>query len=234
MKSGLLLAALLSSSSLWAQVSNVQLKGALAETAKLGRIQGGEGLPQFSSNNIKGTRYLFQNWSSGVVTTVNNTTETGYLLMFDKENNDIYARRKNSDTVILVFKDQVKNFELNNTVFVRGTQIESGDPDLFYQALAGSKDSIMFYKSIKTKFVKADKHDAERIKKGDFDDAYQDEVSYFIKQPNQPLQKINLTQRSLVKVIPAKAQQIKAYFRTRIAEEENESVVAKLIAGLEP
>src|SRR5215218_5561571 len=162
MKIIILAGALITATPLFAQVNSQQVAGAFSETAKLGRLQGGESLIQFSSNNVKGRKYLYDDWKPGTITTTNHTTETDYDLVFDKETNDLYARKKNSNVVLQMFKDQVQAFKINNQDFVIGNQIEGANPALFYQVLAGSDSSLVLYKSVKTKFIKADRHDAER------------------------------------------------------------------------
>ena len=214
------------------QVSNAQLKGNFAEISKLGRLQGGESLQNFANTSIKGSKYFEENWETGSVTA--NTGElinNNYVLLFDKQNHDLYVKEKTGTEIILLDKKQVKQFSIGNHTFLSGSLV-AGEPDKFYEVLAGKENGIALYKLINTKFIKADKQDLERIKRGDFDDEYRDDITYFIKLPNQPLQKIKLNENSLLKVLPDESKRIKEFFNNRGNNEIDQKFISALITSL--
>jgi hypothetical protein len=215
--------------SVFSQVSSVEMRGDFADAARLGRLQGGESLPTFSSNHVKGTRYLTESWSAGSIVPFKGNTIDSLYIMFDKQNSDIYVKSKNASQIILVDKNQVKSFVVNDRFFISGSQLEGGDPTFFYEKLAGKDKGISLYKIINTKFIKADMHDAERIKNGDFDDEYRDGSDYYIKYQGQPLQSMKLTEKSLSKTLPGESKKIRSYFDDHYNDEINEKYFLGLI-----
>jgi len=213
----------------FAQVSNAQIKGNFSEIAKLGRLQGGESLQNFSNNNVKGTRYFPEDWATGSITT--NSGETianGYVFLLDKQNQDLYVKEQNSSEVILLGKDQVKRFTIDHHTFLEGSQM-GGEPGTFYEQLAGKENGIALYKLTKTIFIKANKQDIERIKRGDFEDEYKDDITYFIKTPTQLLKKIKLNENNLIKALPTESKRIKEYFNTHQNNEVDQDFISALI-----
>ena len=217
--------------SLFAQVSNVEMRGDFAEASRLGRLQGGESLPQYSSGNIKGSRYLTDTWQQGTVVPVTGNTVEGLLVMFDKQEHDIYIKKNDENKILLLDKGQVKSFSINNRFFISGSLI-GGEQGRYYEKLSGIENKIALYKITTTKYVKADKTDPERIKKGDFDDEFRDEFTYYIKSGNEPLQKIRLREKDLIKVLPGDEKKIKAYLNMRGSEENEETTYIDLVKFL--
>lgn len=215
--------------SLFAQVSNVEMRGDFAEASRLGRLQGGESLPQYSSGNIKGSRYLTDTWQQGTVVPVTGNTVEGLLVMFDKQEHDIYVKKNDANKILLLDKGQVKSFSINNRFFISGTLLVGGEEGRYYEKLAGRENKIALYKLTTTKFTRADKTDPERIKKGDFDDEFRDEFTYYIKSGNEPLQKIRLKEKDLIKALPGEEKKIKAYLNMRSGEESEELVYGDLV-----
>lgn len=213
----------------FAQVSNVEMKGDFSEASRLGRLQGGESLPQYSSNNVKGSRYLTETWASGSIVPVKGNTVDGLFVMFDKQDQNVYIKKKDGDQIILLDRIQLKSFSINNRFLIAGALLSGGEKDLFYEKLAGNDKQISLYKVTKTKYVKADRSDPERIKKGDFDDEFKDDVMYYIKNGDQPLQKIRLKEKDLVKALPANEKKIKTYLNMRSADETNEALISELV-----
>ena len=229
----LLLIALLPLSVL-AQNSSVQMKGDFADMAKFGRLQGAESLPTYSSGEVKGTRYLFENWLPGSVTTTSGEVmDKVYVFTFDKQNNDLYVKEKNGFTIILVDKSKVKKFTIEGKhTFIEGAQVPGAEPDKFYEVLGGNDESFVFYKLITTKFIKANRQDAERIKSGDFNDEFRDNLSYYVKSPGQALMKIKLTEGSISKALPGYKSKISQYFSDHSSDDIDEQFIKLLAASL--
>jgi len=214
--------------SLFAQVSNVEMRGDFAEASRLGRLQGGESLPQYSSGNIKGSRYLTDTWQQGTVVPVTGNTVEGLLVMFDKQEHDIYVKKSDGNKILLLDKGQVKSFSINNRFFISGNLI-GGEAGWYYEKLAGRENKIALYKITTTKYIKADKTDPERIKKGDFDDEFRDDITYYIKVGNEPLQKIRLREKDLIKALPAEEKKIKSYLNMRDSGDNEEATYIDLV-----
>ncbi|HEU0063635.1 MAG TPA: hypothetical protein VFQ58_01340 [Flavisolibacter sp.] len=213
----------------FAQVSNVEMRGDFADASRLGRLQGSESLPQYSSNNVKGSRYLTETWTIGTIVPVTGNTVEGLLVMFDKQDQNVYIKKKDGDQVILLDRNQLKTFSVNNRFLIAGALLNGGEKDLFYEKLAGNDKQIALYKVTKTKYVKADRTDPERIKKGDFDDEFKDDITYYIKIGDQPLLKIKLSEKGLIKALPTQEKKIKAYLNMRSTDVRNDEEVSDLI-----
>jgi len=158
------------------------------------------------------------------------------LLMFDKINHDLYFKPKNATEILLADKNQVKKFVINtdgySATFVRGSQIPGAEPDKFYVLLTGDSSGYVLYKIIKTRFIKANKQDLERIKKGDFDDEYRDEFSYYILSSNNPIKQIKLNIKSILSLLPTESVKVKAYKDQYDQYDVNEKFIKGLIEYL--
>jgi hypothetical protein len=113
---------------------------------------------------------------------------------------------------------------------VKGSQILGAEIDKFYELLAGSSRSYTLYKLIKSRFIKVNKQDLERIKNGDFDDEYRDESFYYITSPHESLKPIKLSIKSIRASLQADdAKKIKVYIDQFYQNEVNEIFIKRLI-----
>ncbi|MFL5788243.1 MAG: hypothetical protein ACJ748_09325 [Flavisolibacter sp.] len=215
--------------SVFSQVSSVEMRGDFADAARLGRLQGAEGLPSYSSNNVRGTRYLTETWAEGSIVPLKGNTIDSLLVMFDKQDHNIYIKKKQSEQIILLEKNQVKSFLINNHFFIAGSLLPGGENDRFYEKIAGLDKNISLYKLTITKYIKADKTDLERIAKGNFDDEFKDNIAYYIKNGNQPLQEIRMTEKNIIKALPGQEKKIRAYFDDHYNEELNDQFLIGII-----
>jgi hypothetical protein len=232
-KYGLLGVTLLTSVAIsFGQVESVEIKGDFKELGKLGRMQAGESLPTYSNAGVKGSRYLYTDWQPGeVISTANEKMDSRYVFMFDKQNNDLYIKQKDAPDILLAEKEKVKSFRIGNRQFVQGSQLPGGETGKFYELLAGNGSQYALYKQITTKFIKANRQDAERIKSGDFDDEFRDEINYFAGNGSQPVQKIKLTENSIRKAFPAE-KNISIFFERHENDERDEQLFKSLIEDL--
>jgi hypothetical protein len=214
-----------------AQAVSEQIRGDFEEVAHLGRLQGTSSLPVYTSNNVKGSRYLTPDWGTGKIISVQNVSYDNAKIMFDKQEQDVYIKAT-TDQVVLIGKNQIKSFTINNRTFVSGSQLPGADKDKYYELLAGNDQSIALYKQISTKFIKANHNDATRIKNGDFDDEFKDEITYYIKTPQQPLKAIKLTERNISRALPDKASKISDYFNSHYNDEKDDTFIIGLINSL--
>jgi len=215
----------------FAQTSSVSMRETFSEFKKFGHIQGGESLQNYSDNNIKGSRYFPNTWETGSVTTTNGETMSNYLVLFDKQNQDVYVKEKDKSEIVLLDKDQLQQFSIDGHNFISGAKI-SGEPTAYYEQVAGKDDKVALYKLTTTKFIKADRQDPERIKAGDFSDEYRDEITYFIKRSNQPLQKIKLTRNNLLKALPEESKEVQSFLNAHANDGIDERVMRDLINNL--
>jgi hypothetical protein len=213
-----------------AQVASVGIKDDLNSISKLGRLQGAEGLQNYSTGNVKGSRYFFPRWSVGkLVSSTGFVFSDSYVFLFDKINQDIYVRGKDSSDIYLVNKPQIENFELGEHAFLPGSKINGADPNNFYELIAGNNENFTLYKLIRTKFVKFDNSDLEKIKMGDFEDEFKDEISYYVASKDSPVKKITLSEKKLVQAFPEQKQKINEYYNQHQADISPDQFAAGLI-----
>ncbi|GAC1483094.1 MAG: hypothetical protein NVS1B13_07030 [Flavisolibacter sp.] len=149
--------------------------------------------------------------------------------MFDKIEHNIYIKKNDQLDIILLDKNQIKYFEIENHLFVSGKILSGGDEKMYYEKLTGIDDKLQLYKLITTKYVKSDKTDLERIKRGDFNDEFKDEVSYYLKRNKEAIQIIRIKEKSIIKILPAQAQRIKSFVDNHYNEQLDESFMIRLI-----
>jgi hypothetical protein len=184
----------------------------------------------FSSGDIKGTRYLFNNWTRGSVTSTDNTTySNNYSFNFDKINHDLYARYQEQENLsVKVDKSKVKRFTIGGFRFINSSLLGKTDPILFYQVLVEDSSELSLYKLTKTRFQRANPADMSNVKSGNFSSEFVDDVTYYVLQGKQ-LSKINLTRNSIHKVLKSQNEKINKYDDQNSTKEIDEDFLVGLI-----
>src|SRR2546423_4006835 len=215
---------------LFGQVSTVGMKNEFTQLSKLGRLQGAEGLQTYSTGNIKGSRYFLPDWTMGeLISSSDQVLSDPYLFLYDKQNQNLYFKSKDSSLIYLVDKSQVEIFQIANHQFIPGTKINGADENSFYELIAGNKTGYALYKLTKTKFVKSNNTDLEKIKMGDFEDEYKDEISFYLASKDQPLKKITFSEKKFLQYMPGQTQKIIDYFREHSGEKVDKQFASRLI-----
>ena len=184
----------------------------------------------FSSGDIKGTRYLFNNWTRGSVTSIDNTTySNNYSFNFDKINHDLYARYQEQENLsVKVDKSKVKQFTIGGFRFINSSLLGKTDPILFYQVLVEESSKLNLYKLTKTRFQRANPADMSNVKSGNFSSEFIDDVTYYIGNGKE-LTKINLTAKNIYKVLKSKSEKVNTYFDMNSNKDVDEQFLIDLI-----
>ena len=213
-----------------AQVETVGMKQEFSAISKLGRLQGAEGLQSYSSGNVKGSRFFLPDWTNGkLISTSGENVSNKFLFLFDKTNQALYIKPTDSNSIYLVDKTQIALFQIGDHQFIPGTKINGVDANYFYEVIASNQNGYSLYKLTHTKFVKASHTDLERIKMGDFDDEYKDDISYYLTVKGGSARKIILSEKKILQAIPDEKEKITQFYKQREAEETSDHFAAALI-----
>jgi hypothetical protein len=169
-------------------------------------------ISSFSNNDVKGSRYLFDNWTPGSVTTINNEVySNNYNFNFDKINQDIYAEYASNNLSVLLDKSKVKRFTIGSSTFINSSMLPNTSPNTFYQVLVEDSSDISLYKLTTTKFVKANPNDIMNARTGNFSNEYLDNVRYYVRIKNGDLNKVSLNENNIRKVLKDKKVKVEEY-----------------------
>lgn len=187
----------------------------------------------FSNADIKGTRYLFNNWTRGSVTSTDNSTYSNdYTFNFDKINHDVYAKYQEQQNLsVKVDKSKVKRFTIGGYRFISSSLLGKSEPILFYQVLVEDSSKLSLYKLTKTRFQRANPADMSNVKSGNFSSEFIDDVTYYISNGKE-LTKVNLTENNIYKVLKSKSEKVNAYFDLNSSKDVDEQFLINLIVYL--
>ena len=188
----------------------------------------------FSSNNVKGSQYLFDQWTPGSVTTLDNTTfSNNYTFNFDKLNQNLYANSANQGNLcVLLDKTQIRHFTLGNQTYYNGKLLDPTGKDVFYQVLVLDTTKFSLYKLNITKFMKADYTDVSKVRSGNVSNEYVDNFTYYISATKGELKKVNLTEHNIRKVLKDQEKKLDAFFNMNPNNEVDESLLVLLVSFL--
>ena len=213
----LLFTSLLACSVTYAQVVNDEMAQDFKDVSKFGSRQSGfEGLQTYHSTNVEGSQFFSPLWTTGTVTTTGNEQfGKNYLFLYDKVRQELFMKWKDSTIVLLADKSQINAFTLNTDrvhSFVTAGVYDPSNKGNFFEVLVKDDKGYSLFKLIKTKFVKADEHrDIESQATGEIDDAFKDQVSYYLVR-NGAAQAVSLRKRSILKVMTPVKDKISGYF----------------------
>jgi hypothetical protein len=175
---------------------------------------GGLIAPAHQKGNLRGNRYLFDNFAHGFVINSDNELihNPGYLFDYDKMGG-ILLVTKDKKNITEVSWDKTKSFTLyNNTdqcfVFEKAPAIDNSH---YVQVLASGK-KYKIYKLIKTKFVRSDFVNNGVTSHGNDYDEYVDDADYYVLdvQGNQS-QKLSLKKKSIKEDFAKDADKVNKY-----------------------
>src|ERR1700722_465715 len=193
-------------------------------------------LPQFIHHeDTKGTRYLFDRWVGGIVTdTGNNIIDNkNYLFNYDKVSRGILMAQ-DMKSAIEINKDQVKAFVLkdqngNQYIFELASLINNGN---FVEQLAKGNKYIL-YKSIKTKFTKANYHTDGMTESGNAYDEHVDEFHYYISAiGSKDYKEVEFKKKSIKAVLFTETDKLNNYFSQHSEDPIDETFLKGLITFL--
>ena len=212
--------------------NNVGISNDLKTVAQHNLDVNSSAISTFSSGNVKGTQYLFDDWTPGSVTDeTNNTFSDNYSFNFDKINHDVYARDNIQKISVVLDKTKVKRFKIGQLNFVNAELIDQKGKNLFYQVLVEEPSKISLYKLTKTRFQRANPNDMSNVKSGNFSSEFIDDVTYYVMQGKE-LTRVNLTGNSIHKALKSQSDKLNKYEDQNSTKEIDEDFLVGLIKYL--
>jgi len=206
----------------------------LAAANTLGNQQTTSALQSYKSGGAAGSQFFTREWCEGSVTTATHETINNYQLLYDKVNQDLYIRQKDSNLVIQADKSQVATFSLNingkQLLFVPAGKYGNQFDGSYFEALAQGANYSLF-KLTKTHFERADYSDMLKVRNGEANDAFIDNITYYLYH-NNTLEKITVKEKAVRKALPAETQKIDAFLSAHKSDEFNEELLANLVTAL--
>jgi hypothetical protein len=198
------------------------------------RVFTGGTVPTFNvKGETVGNRYLFDHWVPGMVTNSHDSVLNypSVLYNYDKITQSLlmFQDRK---VVIEVYPEQIKSFTLKGTnrdyVFQHIPMI--GDD--YLQPLIMSK-KYSLYKSVKTRFVKADYSTNGISESGSNYDEFKDMETYYVILPGgREFAKLEPKKKAIKQALPKETAKIEAYFYANNPEFVDEPFMVGLINEL--
>lgn len=156
--------------------------------------------------NTKGRRYLFDGWATGKVFTTNGQVFDSDSMFYnmDKMNSDLLVTTDKKN-IIAVNKADIKSFILSDgKVTYTFDRIDVINPQGLLQVLVKKDNGYTLYRSITTKFQKADYHTDGLMESGKPYDEYSDQYKYFVVFPDgKGYKQVNLKGKSIKDVFKA-------------------------------
>lgn len=211
-----------------AEKNNLSVAVDFKELTSLGRMQTTGAFQSYKSTAVNGSQFYINNWSPGTVTTNNNIVIDSYLFLYDKIKQELFMRPKDTDFVVQADKSQVKAFTLTKGtthLFVPAATYDAKQAGNFFEVLAQGNYTLL--KLTKTRFEKADYTDMLKVKQGDMNDSYVDDITYYLYRNNN-LEKINLKENAVRKVLKDQSAKVDSY----LSQHENEAFSEEVLTGL--
>ncbi len=215
----------------YCQVSALGMGKEFQSITGFGRIQTGfEGLQTYNSGNVNGNQFSTDNWSLGSVTTTEKQVISDYLFLYDKVRQELFLKAKDDNVVVLADKKQIASFTINSDRPHNYYHAELYDPQQagsFFELLV-QNNKYTLLKLTKTTFEKANPNDMEKVKQGIFNDAFTDQITYYIYY-NNTTEKIALNQHSLKKTLKESRSKTDDFFSIHQNDEVNEDLLISLV-----
>ena len=192
----------------------------------------------YSSGEVKGSQFFYPTWAKGSVTTINNEVIfKNYMFLFDRVRHELFIVYKPDDNdpkeVLQGDKPQIRSFSINTDrehVFVPGRIYATENPGDFYEVLEKNDSAYTLLKYVKTRLVKFDKSDIEKVKRGDMYDEFVDNTTYYIVYRSAKPVKISFREKSIISALPlSKKTVIENYFNDHGQQEQNDDFLIKLV-----
>ena len=215
----------------YGQVSSIGMRQEFKSITGYGSRQSGfEGLQTYNTGNVSGNQFFTENWATGSLTTAGKEVLTDYVFLYDKVRQELFLKQKDSDLVVLAYKDQILSFTINSDkphVFYHAEIYDPGQKGNFFEVIVQNENYTLL-KLTKTTFEKAKPNDMEKVKQGIFNDEFIDHITYYVYHNNK-IEKVGLNEHSLYKVFKDKKNTVDDFFTNNQNNEINEQLLANLI-----
>jgi hypothetical protein len=220
-------------------IKQQSLSSAFQDFSKIetGNLYRGSSLPVFTiKENTVGSRYLFDSWVKGkLIDTANREINTyNYLFNYDKMTGKLIATQ-DKQTVIEVDYIAIRSYSMTDQYGreMRFEKIDLINKNKFLVNLVnGGNKKYALYKSINTKFVKADFVTNGLIQSGNKYDEYADSYDYYIVYGNGIYKKIELKEKAVKQVLIEDKEKVKNFFVQHSGDKLDELLLSELIIFL--
>lgn len=187
----------------------------------------------FSNNKVKGSQYLYDTWTKGSITTIENINyANNFLFNFDKVNQNLYIKyTQQNDLTILLDRSTIKSFKVGEHTFIAPPTDEAKLKNTFLEVLVADS-AVTLYKARLTKFVKYDPTSMFNMRTGNFSDEYVETVTYYVSFKHGALKKVNLSESSISKVFKDMSNKVSQFLDMNLNKELDESVLINLVQYL--
>ncbi len=169
--------------------------------------------------NAEGSRYLLTNWVRAKVfitdTTMINTE--GYVFNYDKMLKKLIAT-KDGQTLIEVNTDHIKSFVLIGADETDSFERVPAISNEFFISLVKDDKKYSLYKSVKTKFQKANYYNNGIVESGNKYDSYTDVFEYYVVFADGKYKKVELKKKSVKNIFSGEATKVSQYFSNKDEE----------------
>jgi hypothetical protein len=188
-------------------------------------------LNAYSTNfNIKGTRFLFDEWVRGSVVKNSGEEISGniYYFNFDKITNNLLVTI-DKQNIIEVYKDSIQSFRFKEKgelfAFEKFPSIERYR---FVRILIKNTDKFSLYKSIHTRLVTASFETNGLTESGNPYDEYVDSHKYYIVYKGE-VRPVELRFSSIKKALKENSSLAKDYYANHIFDEIDEAYLSSIV-----
>jgi hypothetical protein len=216
-------------------------KAGLTEAHEFDQFQhaGGGGVSAFKTGvhtEADGSQFFLPEWSKGDVTLNSNIIfNSGMMFIYDKVRQEIFIRPEDSSSVLLGNKDDIKTFTLKDAgreyTFVNSIFYTNTKPEVFYQVLVIDPSKLTLLKYTKSTFVRADNSDMMKQREGKVNDAFIDNVTYYISNGKGTLQPIQFKTKSVKKAFAELKVNVDKYLNDH-TEPINEDYMIAMVGAL--
>ena len=195
-------------------------------------LTAGASFPSFSHKEAtEGSRYLLSEWSHGYVVNAQDSIiqNSTFYFNYDKIGGGLLLSQ-DKKSAIEVDKGLVKSFTLVDAANVSYTfeRMPVVDPAHYVQILSTGK-KYKIYRTLKTKFVKADYSTNGIASTGNNYDSYQDNYEYYVLDlHNNNRQKLDLKKKSIKADFAADAEKLNKFMTDHSDDSIDESYLSSL------
>ena len=180
--------------------------------------------------NIKGTRFLFDEWVRGTV--VKNSGEeiagNKYYFNFDKITNNLLVT-VDKQQIIEVYKDSIQSFKFSeHGTLYQFEKFPTIERYRFVQVLVKNNESYSLYKSLRTKFVSADFETNGLTETGNPNDEYVDSHKYYIVYKGE-VRPVELKFSSIKKALKENSSLAKDFYANHVMDEVDEAYLTGIV-----
>ena len=207
-------------------------------------LQHGEGFQSYSSQKTEGSQFFNPEWANGYIISTGNQLikDSSFQFKFDQVRHELFITNKASihpvstGEILMADKSQIRSFAIitdKEHFFVAGRNYSTENPDDFYELLVKNDSAYTLLKYVKTKFVKFDNGDIEKVKKGEFYDEFVEKTLYYISFRSSSPQLVDFREKTIIHAVPlAKKVTIEEYFSNNSQQVENDGFLVNLFKAL--